>query len=51
MPQNTVSHANNRLKTRNLPNLKKVRALVKGQVQRVTVCTRCLRSGKIQKAA
>jgi ribosomal protein L28 len=28
-----------------------VRALVDGRVQRVHVCTRCLRSGKVIKAA
>ncbi|HEY3425881.1 MAG TPA: 50S ribosomal protein L28, partial [Negativicutes bacterium] len=26
------------------------RAMVKGEVKRVNVCTRCLRSGKIQRA-
>lgn len=33
-----------------LPNLQKVRARVGGTVRRLLVCTRCLRSGKIQKA-
>jgi large subunit ribosomal protein L28 len=32
------------------PNLQSVRALIKGQSQRVRVCTSCLRSGSIQKA-
>jgi large subunit ribosomal protein L28 len=27
-----------------------VKALVKGEIKRVNVCTRCLRSGKIQRA-
>ncbi len=48
---NKVSHANNRRKTRNLPNLKKIRAIVEGTVRRLTLCTRCLRSGKATKAA
>jgi large subunit ribosomal protein L28 len=33
------------------PNLQKVRARVGGGVQRLKVCTRCLRSGKVVKAA
>ncbi len=32
------------------PNLKSVRALVNGGVKRLTVCTACLRSGKVVKA-
>ena len=31
------------------PNTQRVRALVNGQVKRILVCTRCLRSGKVQK--
>ncbi len=47
---NNVSHANNKTKRRFLPNLQKVRAqLASGQVKRLQVCTRCLRSGAIQK--
>ena len=49
---NTVSHANNKSKTRSLPNLRSVRAVVgKGTVAHVRVCTRCLKAGKIVKAA
>lgn len=33
------------------PNLQVVRAVVHGQTKRVKVCTSCLRSGRIQKAA
>lgn len=33
-----------------LPNLKHVRAIVKGTVQRLRVCTSCLRSGRVVKA-
>ncbi|MFP6640760.1 MAG: 50S ribosomal protein L28 [Myxococcota bacterium] len=33
------------------PNIQKVRAVIDGTVCRVRVCTRCLRSGKIQKPA
>jgi large subunit ribosomal protein L28 len=49
---NNVSHANNRTKRRWKPNLQRVKAkLGGGVVQRVLVCTRCLRSGRIAKAA
>ena len=48
---NNVSHANNKTKRRWNPNLQEVRALIGGGVQRVLVCTRCIRSGKIRKSA
>jgi len=32
------------------PNLKSVRAIVNGKPVRLNVCTRCLRSGKVQRA-
>ena len=48
---NNVSHANNRTKRTWQANLQTVRAKVSGGVRRVLVCTRCLRSGKVTKAA
>lgn len=48
---NNVSHANNRTKRVLYPNLQEVRAKVGGGTRRVKVCTRCLRSGKVEKAA
>jgi len=48
---NNVSHANNRTKRTWQANLQMVRAKVHGGVRRLPVCTRCLRSGKIEKAA
>ena len=48
---NKVSHAHNVSPRRWMPNLQRVRAIVKGTVKRIDVCTRCIRSGKIQKAA
>jgi large subunit ribosomal protein L28 len=48
---NKVSHANNKTKRRWLPNLQRVRAKVHGQVKRLRVCTRCVRSGFVAKAA
>ena len=47
---NTISHAHNVNKTRRLPNLQSVRAVMDGKPQRIVVCTRCLRSGKVIKS-
>lgn len=46
-----VSHAHNVRPRRFEPNLQTVRALVDGATKRVRVCTRCIRSSKIVKAA
>jgi large subunit ribosomal protein L28 len=46
-----VSHSNIKTKKVQRPNLQRVRAIVDGVVQRLRVCTRCLRSGKVKKAA
>jgi len=48
---NRVSHANNRTRRRFDPNLQPVRAVVSGHVERIRVCTRCLKAGKVVKAA
>lgn len=45
----SVSHAHNVTSRRFEANLQRVRAFVDGAVKRITVCTRCLRSGKVQK--
>ncbi|MGE5402390.1 MAG: 50S ribosomal protein L28 [Ignavibacteriales bacterium] len=45
-----VSHANNRTKTRWLPNLQKVNAIVDGKKTKLKVCTTCLKSNKVVKA-
>lgn len=47
---NNVSHAHNVNKRRFNPNLQKVRAVHKGQVKRVVVCTNCIKSGNVVKA-
>jgi large subunit ribosomal protein L28 len=46
-----VSHAHNVTPRRFDPNLQTIRALVNGSARRIRVCTRCLRSGKVVKAA
>ncbi len=49
---NRVSHAHNVTHRRFNPNLQSVRTVdAKGTHKRVRVCTRCLRSGKVAKAA
>lgn len=45
-----VSHSHRRSNRTWKPNIRKVRALVNGSVKSVNVCTRCLRSGKVQRA-
>ena len=44
-----ISHAHNVSSRTWQPNLRRVRALIDGGVQRILVCTRCLRSGKVSK--
>jgi len=44
-----VSHAHNVTKRRFMPNLQRVRVLVDGQSKRMSVCTTCLKSGKVLK--
>jgi len=45
------SHANNVSPRRFEPNLQTVRAVVNGGIRRIRVCTRCIRSGRVTKAA
>ena len=46
---NNVSHAHNLTKRRWLPNLQSVRALVDGKPKKLSVCTSCLKAGKVIK--
>lgn len=48
---NRISHAHNVSSRRWLPNVQRIRVKVGTAVRRMRVCTRCIRSGKIQKAA
>ncbi|ACV62048.1 ribosomal protein L28 [Desulfofarcimen acetoxidans DSM 771] len=45
-----VSHSHIRTKRTWAPNLQRVKAIVNGSPKRIMVCTRCLRSGKVQRA-
>ncbi|MCI0403264.1 MAG: 50S ribosomal protein L28 [Acidobacteria bacterium] len=51
MTGNRVSHAHNVRRRRWNINLRLVRAFVNGVRKRVRVCTDCIRSGHVQKAA
>lgn len=44
-----ISHSHLKTKKTWKPNIQRVRAVVDGEVKRVNVCTRCLRSGKVQR--
>ncbi|HDP80088.1 MAG TPA: 50S ribosomal protein L28 [Spirochaetes bacterium] len=45
-----VSHSNKKTPKMWKPNVKKVKVLEAGRQTKKHVCTRCIRSGKIQKA-
>ncbi len=47
----TISHANNKTNRRFYPNLQRVRAVVDGRTRRLRVCTQCLKSNRVTKAA
>lgn len=44
------SHSHRQSKRSWAPNVRKVKAIVNGTPKRIHVCTRCLRSGKVQRA-
>ncbi|OGC15664.1 50S ribosomal protein L28 [candidate division WOR-1 bacterium RIFOXYC2_FULL_37_10] len=48
---NNVSHSNKKTKRRWLPNLQKIWISVSGKKIHKTVCTKCIKAGKIKKAA
>ena len=45
-----VSHSHRRANKMWKPNIKRVRAVVDGTPMKIYACTRCMRSGKVQKA-
>ena len=45
----SISHAHNVTNRTWQANLQRVRAVVDGSTQRIWVCTRCIRNGKVQK--
>ena len=47
MSGNLVSHSNRKTKRSWAPNIQSVRVVIDGKPQKLNVCTRCLRSGKV----
>ena len=45
-----VSHSNRKTNRMWKPNIRKVRAVVQGTHKTVQVCSRCLRSGQVERA-
>ena len=50
MSCHNVSHSNRKTNRIWAPNVQRVRVVVDGQAKRLNVCTRCLRSGNVQRA-
>ena len=46
----TRSHISKRNTRSFKPNIRRVKAVINGTPKRVNVCSKCLRSGKVQKA-
>ncbi|MCI5682340.1 MAG: 50S ribosomal protein L28 [Eubacteriales bacterium] len=46
-----VSHSHRRSNKMWKSNVRRIKAVVDGSVKHVNVCTKCLRSGKVQRAA
>ncbi|AHM56758.1 50S ribosomal protein L28 [Peptoclostridium acidaminophilum DSM 3953] len=46
---NQVSHSNRHSKRSWMPNLRNVKAVVNGSPSKIRVCSRCLRSGKVER--
>ncbi|MGI6463736.1 MAG: 50S ribosomal protein L28 [Clostridiales bacterium] len=47
---NNVSHSHRRSNRAVKPNIKRVKAVVNGSPKRVYTCTRCLKSGRVERA-
>ena len=47
---NLVSHSNRKTHTTWAPNVQSVHVVINGASKRMNVCTRCLRSGNVQRA-
>ena len=46
----TRSHISKRTTRTWKPNFRKVKAMIDGQPKRISVCAKCLRSGKVKRA-
>lgn len=45
-----VSHSHLKTKRSWKPNIQRVKAVVNGEIKKINTCTRCLRSGKVNRA-
>ena len=50
MSGNLVSHSHRATKRIWAPNIQRVSVVVNGTARKMNVCTRCLRSGKVQRS-
>jgi len=48
---NSVSHSNRHTRRVRVPNLQRVHAIVAGKKKWIRACTRCIKSGRVTKAA
>ena len=46
---NQVSHSHRKTRRSWAPNLQRARVMIDGSPRTINVCTRCLRSGKVQR--
>lgn len=44
-----VSHSHRKSNKQWKPNIRNVKALINGQSQKIQVCSKCLRSGKVER--
>lgn len=47
---NNITFSDRKIKRTWSPNVRRVRAIVNGTKKRIYVCTRCLRSGNVERA-
>jgi len=47
---NSISHSDRKIKRKWKPNVRKIAVVESGVSKRKFVCTRCMRSGKVQRA-
>ncbi len=47
---NAVSHSHRKSSKQWKPNIRTVKAIVEGQSKKIHVCSKCLRSGKVERA-
>lgn len=50
MSGNSITHADRKIKRTWKPNVRKIAIVENGVAEKKFVCTRCMRSGKIQRA-